>query len=640
MNKNHAFGFSSAHVFETAGTFTVTLTVTDSTGTSDTHVETIYVDDPDVVWPGTNTICYRNGGADDYTGCPSGASTINTASWSTVCDSVDTEQKRALLRRGDTWTSGGTCKPKQGPGMIGAFGSGDKPVIAPDARMVWMSNTHDFRFEDLKLDGSNATFTFGGLIDDDWVCRGTDQVDHVLFNRLDLHIAGQYNAIVFGNEARLPGCDVDDFPIHMFQIDNVHTRIEGDGNYAFFGGFYESAFMGNDYDGCSGRPKSHCWRSAPVGGAVISHNSWGRCIGGGLQVRAADWNSGYKPGVWSENIVISDNFFTNADCDGYIGLKNSSPEVDAARRRNVLIERNYMEWSTHSSEGIGICSSSGVTVRNNIADMSRASTTNWDAIRVPDGCKGAFVNENIYIYNNSCFDDDVLTPSCIEVSQGSGHIVRNNMYYCPNDTTCTVFDDNVGAGSTESNNLSSDSDFSSSPYTPDNPDDPNGFKLDNDAGAGAVARDAGFDVSDKVFLDYGARRRPTTNIDIGSWEMGAEYATPPGGPSTTPNNQVIGGSLGFNEPTTKESGAPLDNLNECTAVLTPNGGSSTLVTLPASSPNGGGVFDIDLSTYAGQTVEYYGSCTNADGEGPQSPKGSVEVALPLDPPAAPSIEVR
>jgi hypothetical protein len=230
-----------------------------------------------------------------------------------------------------------------------------------------------------------------------------------------------------------------------------------------------------------------------------------------------------------------------------------------------------------------------------------------------------------YIYNNSCYDTSATADACIQVDDGPGNIIRNNMIFCPNDADCLAVTDSTGA--TISNNKDTDA-FSGNPYTGTTFSVNTEFQLDNVDNEGKVAQDAGFSLPGVNELDAGLRGRPVNSSwDVGAWEYGGVVASPPGGPATTPDNQIIGGSLGFNEPTTRESGAPLDNLDECTAVLTPTGGSSSLVTFPASSPNGGGVFDIDLSPYAGQTVEYYGSCTNADGEGPQSPKGSVEVAL-------------
>ena len=115
-----------AHVFETAGTYTVTLTANDGGSISTTSVN-ITVNDPDTVYSGTNTICITNGstGANDWgpAGCayqatlPSGG-----AAWT---------NKRVLFKRGVDYTALGRFSvPRTSSGVrIGAAGAGAKPLL-------------------------------------------------------------------------------------------------------------------------------------------------------------------------------------------------------------------------------------------------------------------------------------------------------------------------------------------------------------------------------------------------------------------------------------------------------------------------------------------------------------------------------
>ena len=86
-SKNSATGPVAAHVFEKPGTYTVTLTAFDGTNTVTTS-KTITVDDPDVVFAGSGTVCMSTSGT--FTNCPSGASHVTTSSL--ACPQFDGHQ--------------------------------------------------------------------------------------------------------------------------------------------------------------------------------------------------------------------------------------------------------------------------------------------------------------------------------------------------------------------------------------------------------------------------------------------------------------------------------------------------------------------------------------------------------------------
>jgi PKD repeat protein len=70
-SKNEADGYVAAHVFETPGTYTVTLSVKNGISVDETHQVTITVEDPDTVYAGGATICVSSTSV--FTGCPAGA---------------------------------------------------------------------------------------------------------------------------------------------------------------------------------------------------------------------------------------------------------------------------------------------------------------------------------------------------------------------------------------------------------------------------------------------------------------------------------------------------------------------------------------------------------------------------------------
>lgn len=85
------------HVFETPGTYTVTMTVRAGEGLADTTTVEITVTNPDTVYSGTNTICVS--AVADYTDAPAGATTQTT-----VPAAADLPNKRILFRRGESFT--------------------------------------------------------------------------------------------------------------------------------------------------------------------------------------------------------------------------------------------------------------------------------------------------------------------------------------------------------------------------------------------------------------------------------------------------------------------------------------------------------------------------------------------------------
>ncbi len=125
-SKNAASGPVAAHIFETPGTYTVTLTVTDGVNTVSNACMQIAVQNPDIVFSGTNTICLnRTPGA--LAGCPAGALEVTDAAGdfdATIPANLATG-KRLLVRRGETWfTSSQTVLNKNGPWILGAYGAG------------------------------------------------------------------------------------------------------------------------------------------------------------------------------------------------------------------------------------------------------------------------------------------------------------------------------------------------------------------------------------------------------------------------------------------------------------------------------------------------------------------------------------
>lgn len=162
-SKNLASGPVVTHVFETPGTYTVTLTCQDDLNTS-SRTATVTVTDPNTVFAGTSTICISQNSLPvvGVNGVPAGAAVQQVPNWTTVQTLAQT-YKRILLKRGDVWTDSGQVTlgaAHAGPGIIGAYGTGAAPIISSSAsvtQLQFMAGAADWRVMDIVSTGVSST---------------------------------------------------------------------------------------------------------------------------------------------------------------------------------------------------------------------------------------------------------------------------------------------------------------------------------------------------------------------------------------------------------------------------------------------------------------------------------------------------
>ena len=243
LSRNQATGPVAAHVFETPGTYTVNLTVLDGAGAVTKSVQ-ITVTNPDTVFA-ANTLCVGNAQpVAGSGGCPAGAAVLASADFAAAINNNVASRKRILFRRNDTFVSSATADVRvNGPGLIGAFGSGAAPLVnvTGNNRVIQLSSgttptIEDWRIMDLEINGNSGAASTG--------IHAEGGIDQVTLLRLNIHHV--HNGVLlspfildhYGGQHRL----WDQIAVVDSTIRNI---IGGSGGYCLYLGAQRFALMGN-----------------------------------------------------------------------------------------------------------------------------------------------------------------------------------------------------------------------------------------------------------------------------------------------------------------------------------------------------------------------------------------------------------
>jgi len=127
-NKNVDYGKRVYHVFDTPGTYSVTLWAVDSEGNVGVRTKDVVVQDPAVLYSGSRTICVSN--QSDWTGAPAGAQQVTSLSAAQSAFAALGQTGRILLKRGETYNEQVRWTTGMANWHVGAYGPGStKPVV-------------------------------------------------------------------------------------------------------------------------------------------------------------------------------------------------------------------------------------------------------------------------------------------------------------------------------------------------------------------------------------------------------------------------------------------------------------------------------------------------------------------------------
>lgn len=445
-SKNKARGGVAAHVFETAGTYTVKCTpiTVSSSGTlsvGTTSSTTITVAAADTTYSGTNTICIANGTLPvaGVGGVPAGATCYNETTWSGVASRFGAN-KRILLKRGDTWSINTYATVNVSGIQIGAYGTGSKPKLS------WTANEYAFY-----VSGSPDGVTIM-----DFECDGVSSA-------ASKYIVGgdgnpKANVLMLRVDGYSVGTAISLTPAHdVYVVDcNFHDLLGGSGNVGIFlaasasytSGCYNLAVLGSRIVDCFAI--EHNIRIAGFK-VVVSNNTLRQAGTGGKQIVTlrgiagtpdSTWSS-----VWAEKLIVSENDFDGGSSGTGLAMQFAPTNVLVDERlRDAICERNWFHGDIGTPIGSEVCNR--MTIRNNLFN-----TTGGETIWIEGkNATSAPIADSTYIYNNVVYDNIATGYGFTYIGKTgardypTGTVFRNNLVYAPNASS-TVLVSTGAAGS-------------------------------------------------------------------------------------------------------------------------------------------------------------------------------------------------
>ncbi|MBU1424385.1 MAG: PKD domain-containing protein [Gammaproteobacteria bacterium] len=546
-SRNLATGPVAAHVFETPGTYTVALTVTDGTHSASNRCIQIEVEDAESAFSGSKTICVAAtdvpvAGAD---GCPAGATTAQQSSFPAAISNYAKTGKRVLFKRGDTFTAATEARiTENGPGTVGSYGTGALPLIqmtgSPQENTpvlsfssVYTPKFSDWRIMDLMFDGMNGAHNMGIGIGSS--SGGVNQITvlRVWARNMTTSYGFGGDLINYWNSHGSSGHTIDQVSI----VDSTSTA-GANSNTSCYNAGNRIAFMGNNIDGGGIAKGSHVTRFPFLSKAVISNNNLSRpgFDRHTIKLHAPYWNAttgvfdptatapassgpdstNYSAALngdgYSKQIVISDNKITDHANPWSVTVGPQDSGKDE-RVRDVIIERNWFV-ATPTSQSLVALWAADTTVRNNIF---AAGASNASGVMV--GHRGIEPpSTNVRIFNNSFFSaygssSNPVIPFQIG-STTTNTTAKNNLAYAPNSNNALMFDGAGKSGFIASSNTTKVQLHGTNPkFTSSTPLNPADFR----PAKGSYAIDKGELVP--VWSDFFLQRRPRGSSDIGAIEV-------------------------------------------------------------------------------------------------------------------------
>lgn len=435
-SRNSAKGPVAAHVFKTPGSYTISLSVSDGVNTVSNSCVQIAVQSPDVIFAGTNTICFGNtpGGA----GCPAGASTpVGTNDFDVAIASCTTG-KRCLFKGGDTFISNADGNiSTAGPITIGSYGTGKALITSStNVDIISLSNNavSDIRIMDLDMAGNGTTIG---------KCIGVGSSPTTGLTVLGVNCHNIGKGIIMSDGAKITDSIVQESYIYGIMDTN-----------GIFGWAVNSAYLDNRIENFD-TAAEHGIRLQPGQKVTISNNSITKtgsnhqiltvraaehdvpCIGAGCSNTSPP--AGNPATADTQFIYISDNKFEGG-LGGNQQLFQVGPASNTQRHYifDVVAERNWMIFGSNTQDG-HYGTSRRLTIRNNICNAPGGAADRTcfknDYTNTADPTFSMVPDDN-WFYNNTCYSGNASNNFiCVNLAASNpahpstNNVVKNNLAY-------------------------------------------------------------------------------------------------------------------------------------------------------------------------------------------------------------------
>lgn len=383
---NNLDGYNATHIYNTPGTYTIKLTVTNELN----KVSTVSV--PITIAPDTRKQIY----VDSVNGNDANPGTINAPlKTATAADANVTANTEVFFKRGESFVFNSTFRIQTTNVVVGAYGSGADPIVVQPASSVnavmfdtWYNN-YGSTIQDLQFTTATANQTGRPFAIQP---RG---VDETVLRCTFLNV--EY------------GINCNGSPIGLNVIDSSSPNSDGEQAYLVWAQGSDMSIIGNF---AANSVREHIVRSETTNDILVADNTFTNNDGKGcIEIHAGTY-------AW-----VSGNNVTNGDIRvGPLGINEAV---------SVVTQYSTIEDNTVNHSEINVDSGAhDVSIRNNIikqnADVALININSLDG-------KGRYVSD-VYVLNNTGIDSNTFSNFLRVWSATQGIVMDNNLFVDPSLT--------------------------------------------------------------------------------------------------------------------------------------------------------------------------------------------------------------